>query len=229
MAKKIIVDNRYAEVANIYWGSQFEILPSKTATNLATPVCAHPDMVLVQVGDLFVAEPSVFSYYQNLLPEERIVCGKTHLSANYPMDIAYNVLISPKGAIANKAHTDVFLKEQLNALKTPLISVKQGYAKCSAAVAGNCVITADRGVLNAAEELGLSALLISPGDVRLYGYDYGFIGGATGFIDGTLCFFGDITKHRDFEQIHSFLQQNDVPYTYIPDYPLTDVGTLIGI
>ena len=229
MAKKIIVDNRYVHIARARWGDSYEILPSVAVDSLAPPVSAHPDMALCKIEDTWVAEKTAYDYYCKVLPEETVLCGEVVLGRNYPKDIAYNVLISEHTAFANVQHMDSVLKRVLEKKNFSMISVKQGYAKCSVAVAGKCMITADTGIKTQAERNGFSVLLISQGDVCLSGYDYGFIGGASGLIDHTLFFFGDVTKHRDFEKIKGFLEENRVAFTYIPDFPLTDVGTLIGI
>lgn len=229
MAKKIVVDNRFARVAQKRWGVFYEIVPSYTASQLPEPVCAHPDMMLVRVGNVYVAEKTAYAYYKTKLPKETIICGETMLSGNYPADIAYNVLISEHKAFANLPYIDAVVKQELLHQGIELIHVNQGYAKCSCAVAGNGMITADPAIYKAATACGFSVLKISPGDVVLDGFDYGFIGGASGFIDETLFFFGDITKHRDFSKMKAFLAENRVEWDYIPDYPLTDVGTMLGI
>lgn len=229
MAKKIIVDNRFFSIAQKHWGKRYEVLPSKTIKQLLEPVCAHPDMALVRVKDIWIAENSVYDYYAALLPDQMVLCGSTEVHRNYPLDIAYNVLISEQKAFANLTYIDPVIKAELQKENFELIHVNQGYAKCSAAVAKKCIITADSGISKAAASCGLSVLEISQGDVALEGFDYGFIGGATGFIDDKLFFFGDIRKHRDFHVIKAFLFQNDIEWEYIPDYPLTDVGTIIGI
>ena len=151
------------------------------------------------------------------------------LAGNYPLDIAYNVLISGKNVFAKEQQMDSVLKEILQEKQYRIVPIKQGYAACSSVSAGNSIITADVTIAKAAEVSGLHVLQISPGDVVLQGYEYGFIGGASGYIDGVLYFFGDITKHRDFEKISLFLQKHQIPFDYIPDFPLTDVGRLIGI
>ena len=229
MAKKIIVDHRYASVAADFFQEKYTILPSCHVEALPEPVCAHPDMALVQVGDTFIAEKTVYGYYKTHLSSVSVLCGETALSGNYPLDIAYNVLISGKDVFANESYMDGVLRSILLEKNYRIYSVKQGYAKCSSAVAENCVITADSTIALSAEARGLHVLRISQGDVRLNGYPYGFIGGASGYIDGILYFFGDITKHSDYQDIKSFLREHQIPYSYIPDFPLTDVGTLIGI
>ena len=225
--QKLIVDNRFYSVAKEYFKERFEIIPSPTIEGLPRETSAHPDMGLVRMGEVFVSEPTVFSFYKKALYGKTVLCGKTVLSRHYPNDIAYNVLISETVAFGNEQFTDPVLKDVLKESGILLSSVKQGYAKCSAAVIKNAVITADKTIEYAAREKGLKTLLISPGDVVLDGYDYGFLGGATGEIDEGLFFFGDITKHRDYQKIHSFLNENNIKYEFIEGFPLTDVGTAI--
>lgn len=227
--KKIIVDRRFSDVARNFFGKKYEIVPSVAVSALPEPTRYHPDMALVLVEDIFVVEKTVYDYYKDLFPRERILCGETVLAGNYPLDIAYNVLISGKNVFAKEQQMDSVLKEILQKKQYRIVPIKQGYAACSSVSAGNCIITADATIAKVAEVSGLHVLQISPGDVVLQGYEYGFIGGASGYIDGVLYFFGDITKHRDFEKISFFLQKHQVPFDYIPGFPLTDVGRLIGI
>lgn len=229
MRKKFIVDNRYFEQAQARWGTEYEIVPSATVCGLPEPVSAHPDLAFVRAGEVYIAEKTVYDYYKARFPHLPILCGETVLLNHYPFDIAYNVLISEKTAFANFKYMDGVLKNALLKQNFELINVKQGYAKCSAAVFGKNIITADPSIKKAAEEKGFRVLEISPGGVRLSGYEYGFIGGASGFADNKLLFFGDITKHKDYGKIRDFAVKNGAKVEYIADFPLTDVGTMIDI
>ncbi len=225
--RKLIIDNRFCDIATEYFNERFEIIPSPVIEGLPPETSAHPDMGLVRVGDVFVSEPTVFDYYKSALSGETVLCGKTVLSRHYPNDIAYNVLISETVAFGNEAFIDPVVKDVLKEKGMLLASVRQGYSKCSAAHISGHIITADEGIANCANKNGLKALLISPGDVALKGYDYGFIGGAAGEIDKNLCFFGDLTKHRDFEKMNAFFNENNIKYEFIKNVPLTDVGTML--
>lgn len=62
-----------------------------------------------------------------------------------------------------------------------IVNINQGYARCSTLILNNrTAVTADISVKNALEKDGAKVLLISSGDIKLEGYDYGFIGGASG-------------------------------------------------
>jgi len=229
MRKKLIIDNRFLDIAEKKWGREYEILPSATVLGLPQPVCAHPDLSIVAVGDVFVAEKTAYDYYKKLLPDKKVIPGETTLKSHYPFDIAYNVLISENVAFANFQHIDSVVKQELLKRNFQLFDVKQGYANCSTTAFCDAVITADASILAACKNANLNALNILAGDILLDGYDYGFIGGASGFVCGKLLFFGDITKHRDYKKIKQFIESKGIFIDYIEDFPLTDVGTIIGI
>jgi len=218
---KIIVDNRYLEIAKDKFGEKHEIIPSFTCENLQKPVCAHPDMTILPIEDIFVCSPSSYEYYRSVLGD-RVKCGATKLSNHYPNDIAYNVLIFENLAFGKEEFIDSVVKCELRKRNIKIVNINQGYAKCSSCITKNGIITADNSIYKALVKNNIAALNILPGFVKLFGYEYGFIGGASGEIDGELTFFGDITKHPDFEKIDNFCK-----FKYFSDFPLTDIGTIL--
>ncbi|MBQ6093616.1 MAG: hypothetical protein IJL00_08080 [Clostridia bacterium] len=110
-------------------------------------------------------------------------------------------------------------------------SVRQGYANCSVCPVGRkAMITDDPSIFAAAKAAGLDALLIRKGDVRLPGHDYGFIGGASAMIGPReFVFFGDLSTHRDCEQMISFLAAHRCDYHDLPGVPLTDIGGIVPV
>lgn len=232
MSKKtIVIDARYCDIAEKKWGSRYKIVPSFRIESLSTtPVCAHPDLSLCKIGNTYVAEKTAYPYYKSVLGNVDLREGETRISMHYPQDIAYNVLIFERIAYASFSYTDSVVKQVLNAQNFLKISIRQGYARCSGAVVGNRgIITSDPSLANACKKQKIDVLGITPGGVALPGYAYGFIGGASGFVDDTLLFFGDITKHKNHDTICEFLKQRKVEMDYIENFPLTDVGTIIGI
>ena len=69
-------------------------------------------------------------------------------------------------------------------------------------------------------------MFITKGLVKLSGYNYGFIGGASVYLnpENTLLFFGDITKHVDYNNIKFFCDKNNIKIDYIPQIHLEDIG-----
>lgn len=211
-------------------GLGIEVIPTTKHKNISREIMDHADMQLTKVsGDLFVCAPEVYDYYKAYLGE-KLICGEKALKCNYPYDIAYNVARVGKYAFHNTKYTDINVLSSLEKENVKMINVNQGYTKCNMCVAGENVITSDDGIYISCIENNVPALKISQGSILLDGYDYGFIGGASGMIgDDTLFFAGDITLHPDFESMQSFLKSAGVKTLYVPGTPLTDVGTVIGI
>lgn len=220
---KIIVDRRFIDIAKKRWGMKYEIIPSFCCEKIQPSVSAHPDMTLTQIKDVFVCSPDSFDYYSQFLGE-KLIKGKTELSTHYPLDIAYNVLIYKNHAFGKADYIDQVVKEELQKSNIKLVNVGQGYAKCSACICSEGVITADESIYKACCENDINALKITPGFVELKGYEYGFVGGASGVLNGVLNFFGDIRNHPDYNKIKDFCD-----FDFIPDFPLTDIGTILCI
>jgi len=91
----------------------------------------------------------------------------------------------------------------------------------------NSIITPDIGIQKACLNAGLDVLLIEKGQVVLEGYDYGFIGGASGKVGNRIIFNGDITLHSDYDKIRSFIEARNLEIVYFDQYPLTDIGSII--
>jgi hypothetical protein len=57
---------------------------------------------------------------------------------------------------------------------------------------------------------------------------YGFIGGCCGKIGEQLVFYGDISKHPDFERIYKFIKDRNIKIKWF-DFPLEDIGSIIKL
>ena len=169
---------------------------------------AHADMQLCSVGGV-------------------IYKADAPLPCSYPGCAAYNALVLGKYFVHRLYTTAPCLIKAAKECGLELINVKQGYAKCACVIVDeNSIITADRGIARALEGKA-DVLLIESGYVKLEGYEYGFLGGASGIINGTLLFCGDLRRHPDFERILSFANDRGVKVQYIEDLELTDIGSFI--
>ena len=121
------------------------------------------------------------------------------------------------------------LSAECAAKKIPLVHVKQGYTRCSSLVIGdNAVITADKSIAKALKADGAEVLSIQPGHIRLEGFEYGFIGGAGFFDNGTTYFFGNIKKHPDYERIKVFCAEYNSKIEILNrEEQLTDIGGVV--
>ncbi len=228
-----IADCRYYEDINRAFGGGRTILPSVCCSTLATPVSCHPDMVLYPVAaGVVVCAPEVYAEYNEMLSPFgiKLVQGETHLSACYPADVAYNVLCAGNTAFALWNKTDRQICRLTEEQGLSRITVAQGYARCSTLPVGNGIISADPSICQAAENAGLKVLAVSPGHILLPGYDYGFIGGASGLLeDKTIAFFGDLATHPEGLFIRDFINKQGFKLIEVSKRPLVDVGTILRI
>ena len=169
---------------------------------------AHADMQLCSIGGVI---------YRSTTP----------LPNTYPGCAAYNALVLGKYFVHRLDITAPCLIKAAKECGLELINIKQGYAKCACVIVDeHSIITADRGISRALEGKA-EVLLIDSGHVKLEGYEYGFLGGASGLINGTLLFCGDLSRHPDFERIMSFANARGVKVQYIDEFELTDIGSFI--
>lgn len=177
---------------------------------LDTPIASHPDIYMCKLGNtIFHGNPE-------------------RLSSGYPGDSIYNGCSTGKFFIHNFKITYPGLLALAEKEDHIMVDVAQGYAKCSCVVVDeDSVITADKGIEKAAKKAGMDILLIGSGHVALEGYKYGFLGGASGRVGNEIIFNGDLSAHPDYREIRRFIEERGLKTVYFPEYPLTDIGSLI--
>ncbi len=269
-------------------------------------ISSHPDIYMCKINnvlvidDSIVMEPDLRRVYMEelerksddfsetlIIPVMRpkdsggyIVFEMGGIGYEYPFDIAYNAAVTERFFIHNTKWTSPALLDRARGAGLEIISVRQGYTKCSCVTAGgNALITADEGIIRAitgyneilreeirerqafkaagdqqssgersgicdssnsrvltqsdlaqedVREDGLIDLLaVQKGGVALEGFEYGFLGGASGCIGDAVYFNGDLSAHPDFEAIRAFLGRRGYRTIYFEDEPLTDIGSVI--
>lgn len=195
------------------------------------PVNTHPDMQIHFIsGRTAVVAPCAYEYYRSILPHTvTLEKGFADPGDTYPHDAAYNIVKMGKNIIGNISFIDLKLKEIYTGLGFRFINVKQGYTKCSTCVVGsNSAITEDEGIYKTLKNEGMNILRLSRGGVTLKGFDYGFIGGASGFIKkSVLAFSGNVELHPEADLIKNFLKENKVDIIYLSSTKLSDIGSIL--
>ncbi len=220
---------------NVIFGDEYFAIKFKNSIlidknkNLSEPVASHPDM------NLFVCDKTAFlpkgSPLESILKSKNydIVTVKKELQCEYPYDVLFNAKSVDNTVILNRKTIAKEVLIHLEKAGKNIIDVNQGYTACSTlSLNKNAFITSDKGIETALKNYNKSVLKISEGYIKIKTYDYGFIGGASGFVDNILYFFGDITAHPDFKIIDEFINKNNVKYKYF-NCPLTDIGGCIQI
>lgn len=217
-----------------------ECLKLPPSSALPIPVASHPDMLFFSACsnaptegkvELFSAEnyrveyPFLFSTLENKLAKStisyEISTEGIRVGNKYPNDIALNALEMNGILYSLTEHTASGIRDMFS----KHIRIKQGYAACSVLkLSEQAAITADINISNALQKNGIDVLLISAGNIRLSGYDYGFIGGAS-YCDGErVYFFGNVAKHPDYTRILEFCRKHGIEVAAFSNMPLTDLG-----
>ena len=215
-----------------------------TSDCVSAPVSDHPDMFMCKLGAdtgpvVMWSDAELNDIYENGLMRATDFAWQDGVTdvlisyhdplMRYPKDIAYNAACTGRFLIHNLKHTAPLILEEAEKAKMKLIDVPQGYAKCSTVVLDkNSIITYDGGIARKCRECnGPKVLQISSGHVKLEGYNTGFIGGASGRIGDEIIFSGDLSAHPDFHAIVQFIEERGLRCKWFPDFPLTDIGSII--
>jgi hypothetical protein len=196
---------------------------------LEAPVCAHPDMLVARIGDQLLIHED-YREGRALLERLRIPYLLSHASvgAKYPEDVRLNCLATREIFLSNERYISREALKLADRAGLRRIHVKQGYAKCSCACAGNAIATADRGIAKAAS--GADVLLLQPSVIGIEQYGTGFIGGASVLLDDvTLGFFGRIEDFGQYSVLAEFFGARGVALVSLGRTPLFDYGGAVDI
>lgn len=228
-----VIDRRMSCTAKSRLQSMYDVVELPPFSELDERVASHPDMLIFKLDKkLFVCQ----RYYKEAAEQiDRILKHASlelhltddTLSHEYPNDIKFNVFTLKDALIGRSEYISEKIKVHAQELGIRLVNTNQGYAKCSAIVLKNALISADKGLCNIATSLGCDALHVSAGGVLLNGYDYGFIGGASGVYQNKVFFCGNIYAHADFDKISLFCKSHGYEIISLSDEPLYDVGTIL--
>ena len=207
----------------------YEIQLVKQTDAVYPEVSSHADLYMCKLG----AEPEAPVFHVEDISE---------LGYRYPANVKYNGVCMGKYFIHNTEHTSSRLMGELEAKGLIPIKVKQGYTKCNMVVVNDhAAITSDVGLYNSIQAYKKKSisegtadehnfpeiLLIRQGYVDLPGFSYGFLGGASGRVGDEIVFNGNLESHPDFRKIQLFIEAQGLKVKYFPEYPLTDIGSII--
>ncbi|MEF9953267.1 MAG: hypothetical protein RR840_09695 [Clostridium sp.] len=230
-----VVDGRIPkDIEENLYKREIKLIKTEKINKLYKAVSYHPDIMMCHIGGnrVVVAKniPNsiVYSLEENGI---EIIYGSSEVLEKYPNNIQYNVCVSGDVVICNQNFIDKNLLKIFQENGKSIIHVKQGYTKCSTAVANSSsFVTSDNGIHTILIREKLKSLLISPGSIDLFELDYGFIGGASGKISSCeLGFYGNINLHSDAMFINLFLNSQGITPVSLSENKLIDLGTLIPL
>ncbi len=224
---KVLINHEIAERFSAITGIEaVSLYPYK---KLDFPVQCHADMLFCVLDNIifcyedYVTEYDLYDTLAGSGKEVRFVsavCG-----SKYPSDIALNVLVMGDTIFCNISYTAKEVLEYARERGYKIVNVRQGYAACSTLViCEDLAITADKGVCDAIKKQGKECLLIYPDEVVLDGYNCGFCGGASGKIDNTVYFFGDISLMKSAGVITQIAKDKNFELFQISSGRVNDFG-----
>ena len=215
---------REAEALLSAYGECVRIPP---LASLPAPVCAHPDMQMALLGGKMIIHSENTALSEILRKRHIPYIAEPRAAGDaYPHDVLLNCFALGSLFFCSKYTSEAALAAALSAGLTPVVT-NQGYAKCSCLCLHESIITADGAIIRACAEQCVEHLHIGAGSISIVSYDYGFIGGASGVIDDSVIFFGDINTHPDGEKIKEYIHSKGMNIICAGKDRLFDYGGLV--
>lgn len=226
-----VISNKYPCFADELLKMGHNIVFSDTIDSFPIPEQNHADMQILTIKDTTFVLQECRKLKDLPYKSSVKICSKK-AGKKYPENVLLNFLYFNNKLYGKASAIDPNLFEYCTKNNIEIVNINQGYARCSTLVLNNhAAITADVSIKNALEKDGAEVLLISPAHINLEGYDYGFIGGASGKIsDNTIVFFGNAELHPCYSSIREFCFKYQIEIKILcKKMPLTDVGGIVKL
>ena len=225
-----IVDKAYYDVLRDKL-SEFNIsaYPSFESKILNGAVATHPDMSLFKYDEVtLIASRESFDYYSEIFKATKIkvINANEDPLKKYPGDVKFNALRVGEHLICKK---DVCAEAIVSRFdQSKIINSSQGYVKCSVIdIGGEYFVSDDKYLHEIIKNLGYKSMLLDKGLVNIKDYDYGFIGGASGYARDMIFLTGHIKDEANRIRIEEFAREINKELIYLTEYDIFDVGTLM--
>ena len=214
-----IVKHNLKNLGNVFYSSYLDIEDKS--------VSSHPDMQIHFISDAAaVCEPTLFEYYRRVLPDYiSLKKGSVKIGRTYPENCAYNIARIGSDILCNTKYAEKSILDYYKKQNYHIIHINQGYAKCSICpINDKAFITEDKGIFGTVSKIdGIKPILIEVGEVSLDGFEYGFIGGASGTAEEAVLFSGRVSKN-----IAEIVKNEGRSVTILSDVALRDIGSIIS-
>lgn len=227
--EKIVISGEFPEYIEVLQKLGLECITTEVDERLARPVAFHPDM------QMFRYKKHVITFNRSLkekLSKQGLDVNTTALEPKeeYPFDVICNATVIGNHLFCNEDYIDESVRSLAKAHRLEIVNVNQGYTACSILSMNNrSLITADKGIADAAREVGLDVLKVISGGIRLDGYDTGFIGGCGGQVGNAIILTGKVESHPDGKKIKQFINNQCLELIELTKNDLHDFGGVIEI
>lgn len=225
-----IVDRAYYDILRDKL-NKFNInsFPSFESKILKGTVKTHPDMSLFKYDEeTLIGSQESFDYYNEIFKgtKIKIINADEDPYEKYPSDVKFNALRVGEHLICKKEVCAKSIIKRFDVNK--IINSSQGYVKCSVIDVGSEYFASDDKYLyEIIKFLGKKCILLDKGFVKIKDYDYGFIGGASGYARDKIFLTGKIISEANRIRLEEFAREINKELIYLTEYDIFDVGTLM--
>ncbi len=225
-----IVDRAYYDLlADKLSEFNIKVFPSFESKILKGAVKSHPDMSLFKYDeDTLIASRESFDYYNEIFKGTKIniINANEDPHEKYPSDVKFNALRVGEHLICKR---DVCAKSIIKRFdEAKIINSSQGYVKCSVIDVGNEYFASDDKYLyEIIKSFGKKCILLDKGFVKIKDYNYGFIGGASGYARDKIFLTGKIINEANRIRLEEFSREINKELIYLTEYDIFDIGTLM--
>lgn len=225
-----IVDRAYYDILRDKL-SEFNInsFPSFESKILKGAVKTHPDMSIFKFDEeTLIASCESFEYYNEIFKDTKIkiINANEDPLEKYHGDVKFNALRVGEHLICKSDVCTKCIIKRFDEAK--IINSSQGYVKCSVIdIGGKYFVTDDKYLYEIINGLGYKTILLEKGLVKIKDYDYGFIGGASGYARDKIFLTGKIKDEANRIRLENFARDINKELIYLTEYDIFDVGTLM--
>ncbi|MDL2228504.1 hypothetical protein LJC25_05255 [Bacteroidales bacterium OttesenSCG-928-K03] len=226
----IIHDKRLPEEAIQNLQKYGDCLPFYSENITYKEIAGHPDIFFLPTEKFVIVAPNTPQHYIDYLKKQNVtlIIGQNSVGNKKEDSTCYNAVVSDNYIIHNKNFTDQSIFQNIK--EKEFIQVNQAYTRCSLLPLKNdCFITSDRGIEKELLNNKLTCLYVSPKEIELPGFPYGFIGGCMGIFEDKVFIIGNLDFHPEGKKIEAFLHENDYQIISLYDGKLFDGGSIFFI
>ncbi len=191
-------------------------------------ISCHPDIFFAPLPHALVVAPNLPAQYFSKLDNLGInyCIGAKPVGKTYPETAPYNAVITKKHFIHNLHHTDPLL--HANCTGFEMIHVNQAYTRCNLiSLDEKLFITSDAGIMKTLGAKKLHCHYFPPSQIRLPGFEHGFLGGACGVNGNTLYCCGSLKYHSWEAEFRKLVHSAGFSIAELYDGLLVDVGSIL--
>lgn len=207
----------------------YEIVKTIENKNMPQGINTHPDMLIygLENGDILVDRDN-YKYYKDIFTDRKVIKTDKSLGYLYKDHVGLNGFYYKGYFIGNLKFIDKNILNFYQENKVSLIDVKQAYAKCNTLVTDNFLVSSDMSIYKACKDI-FELIKINHKEIKLRGFNYGFIGGCSGYIDNKLILTGDISLHSSGQEIIDACRRYNIEIINLSENMLEDFGSILFV